>query len=148
MSIEDVTRDLFDRWARVWHDGEYDLISGCVAPIFIRHDHLGDRAVTRDSYQSELANVRANRPGIRVVVFDHAFNGARAWFRFEFRWTDPGTGEPQTQAGMQSYRIEGGNSRNRLPAATGSAWPDPVAEETWRSPPPRPTEPVGGDLGF
>src|SRR5580704_10383262 len=98
MSVEDVTRDLFDRWERVWHNGEFDLISSCVAPTYIRHDYLGDRAVTADSYEAELAKVRADRPGIRVAVYDHAFKGNRAWYRFEFRWTDPETGEPRTQA--------------------------------------------------
>lgn len=23
-------RDLFDRWERVWHEGQYDLIPSCV----------------------------------------------------------------------------------------------------------------------
>jgi hypothetical protein len=52
MSVEDVTRDLFDRWERVWHNGEFELISSCVAPTYIRHDHLGDRTVTSDSYEA------------------------------------------------------------------------------------------------
>ena len=100
--------DLFDRWEPVWHDGELSLVPSCVAPTYIRHDHLGDRTVTRDAYAEELAKVRAARPGIRVAVYDHAFTGNRAWYRFEFRWTDPATGAAQTQAGLQAYRIEDG----------------------------------------
>jgi hypothetical protein len=73
-------------------------------------------------------------------VFDHAFLGNRAWYRFEFRWTDPATAEPRTQAGMQSYRIEHGKLAETwislLPV--GSAWPDPVAQASWTSPPPDP----------
>jgi len=42
-------RDLFDRWERVWHEGQYDLIPICVAPTYIRHDEKGDRTVTRES---------------------------------------------------------------------------------------------------
>ena len=141
MSIESATRDLFDRWERVWHGGEFDLIPSCVAPTYTRHDHLGDRTVTSDSYADELAKVRENRPGIRVAVYDHAFRGNRAWYRFEFRWTDPENGMAQTQAGMQAYRIEHGKLAETwislLPV--GSTWPDPVAQETWTSPPPMPT---------
>lgn len=140
MSEQTILRDLFDRWERVWHDGEFDLIPSCVAPIYTRHDHLGDRPVSPESYAEELAKVRANRRGIRVVVYDHVFHGNRAWFRFEFRWTDPATGEALTQAGQQSYRTEGGKLAETwislLPV--GSAWPDPVAQETWTSPPPVP----------
>ncbi len=142
MSIESVTRDLFDRWERVWHGGELDLIPSCVAPTYIRHDHLGDRTVTPKSYEGELAKVRADRPGIRVAVYDHAFIGNRAWYRFEFQWTDPRRGEAQTQAGMQAYRIDGGKLAETwislLPI--GSTWPDRVAQETWTSPPPTPLE--------
>ena len=140
MSMESTTRDLFDRWERVWHGGEFDLIPGCVAPSYTRHDHLGDRTVTAASYAVELAKVRADRPGIRVAVYDHAFTGNRAWYRFEFRWTDPQSGEARTQAGMQAYRIDGGRLAETwislLPV--GSTWPDPVAQETWTSPPPMP----------
>jgi hypothetical protein len=31
MSNESAMRDLFDRWERVWHEGQYDLIPSCVA---------------------------------------------------------------------------------------------------------------------
>lgn len=138
MSDEAVTSDLFDRWERVWHDGQIDLIPSCVAPIYVRHDHLGDRTVTPESYAAELTKVREGRPGIRVAVYDHSFKGNRAWFRFTFKWSDPETGEPRTQAGMQSYRIEDAKLAETwislLPV--GSTWPDPVAQETWTSPPP------------
>ena len=32
MSYESVMRDLFDRWERVRHEGQYDLIPSCIAP--------------------------------------------------------------------------------------------------------------------
>lgn len=141
MPVEDATRDLFERWERVWHEGESDLISACVAPTYLRHDHLGDRTVTRDAYRAELANVRANRPNIRVVVYDHALSADRAWFRFAFQWTDPETGEPQSQAGMQAYRIEAGKLAETWLALLplGSAWTDRVAQESWTTPAPRTT---------
>jgi hypothetical protein len=101
---------------------------------------LGDRTVTPESYAGELAKVREGRPGIQVRVYDHAFKGNRAWYRFEFRWTDPKTGEPRTQAGMQAYRVQDGKLAETwitlLPV--GSSWPDRVAQETWTSPPPVP----------
>jgi hypothetical protein len=31
-------RDFFDRWERVWQEGQYDLIPSCVEPEYIRHD--------------------------------------------------------------------------------------------------------------
>jgi len=35
MADETMMRELFDRWERVWHEGQYDLIPSCVAkPIF------------------------------------------------------------------------------------------------------------------
>ncbi|SHL13395.1 SnoaL-like domain-containing protein [Bradyrhizobium lablabi] len=138
MSEESVTRELFDRWERVWHDGQYDLIPSCVGAHYIRHDEGGDRTVTREAYAEELAKTRAERPDIRVVVYDHSFEGNRAWFRFAFKWPNPQTGEPRSRAGMQSYRIEAGKLAETwitlLPL--GSAWTDAVAQERWTSPPP------------
>ena len=32
MSNESAMHDLFDRWERVWHEGQYDLIPSCVGP--------------------------------------------------------------------------------------------------------------------
>ena len=137
---ESVLRDLFDRWERVWHEGQHDLVPSCVAEDYIRHDENGDRTVTRDAYAAELAAIhKARRPGIRVVVYDHSFAGDRPWFRFVFKWPDPKTGELRTRAGMQSYRIEGGKLAETWIALQplGSAWTDAVAQEHWTSPPPR-----------
>jgi len=82
--------------------------------------------------------MRKERPGIRVVVYDHSFAGDRAWFRFAFKWPDPKTGKPRSKAGMQSYRIEGGKLAETwlMLQPLGSAWSDTVAQEHWTSPPP------------
>jgi hypothetical protein len=138
MSEETVTRELFDRWERVWHDGQYDLIPSCVGAHYIRHDEGGDRTVTREAYAEELAKTRAERPDIRVVVYDHSFEGNRAWFRFTFKWPDPKTGEARTRAGMQVYRIEAGKLAETwlVLQPLGSAWTDAAAQEHWTSPPP------------
>jgi hypothetical protein len=138
MSNDSVMRDLFDRWERVWHEGQYDLIPSCVGSHYIRHDENGDRTVTRDAYAAELAAIRKERPGIRVVVYDHSFTDDRAWFRFSFKWPDPKTGEPRSRGGMQSYRIEVGKLAETWIALQplGSAWADAVAQEHWTSPPP------------
>ncbi|MEW6454053.1 MAG: nuclear transport factor 2 family protein [Pseudomonadota bacterium] len=139
MSDESVTRDLFDRWELVWHEDRYDLVSSCVGPTYVRHEAAGDRIVTADSYAAELAKMKTERPGVRVAVYDHMFVGNRAWFRFTFKWQDPKTGNPLTQAGMQSYRIEDGKLAETwiVLQPLGSAWPDAVAQERWTSPPPR-----------
>jgi hypothetical protein len=42
----------------------------------------GDRAVTREAYAAEIAQTRQERPNLRFVVYDHSFEGDRAWFRF------------------------------------------------------------------
>jgi hypothetical protein len=108
MSDESVMRNLFDRWERVGHEGQYDLVPECVGPQYIRHDEAGTRRVTREAY---------------------------AWFRFAFKWTDPKTVEPRSRAGMQSYRIEGGKLVETWLSMQplGSAWPDVVAQEHWTS---------------
>src|SRR5260370_37563170 len=67
--------DLFDQWERVWHEGQYDLIPSCVGSHYIRHDQGGDRTVTREAYAAEIAKTRAERPNIRIVVYDHSFEG-------------------------------------------------------------------------
>lgn len=136
MPDQSVVRDLFDRWETVWHQGRFDLVPDCVGDHYIRHDEGGTRTVARDAYAAEIAKVRQERPDIRVVVYDHAFEGDRAWFRFAFRWTDGATGEPRSRAGMQSYRIEAGRLAETWLAMQplGSAWPDAVAQERWTSP--------------
>jgi hypothetical protein len=138
MSDETMMRDLFDRWERVWHEGRYDLIPSCVGSYYIRHDENGDRTVTREAYAAELASIRRERPGIRIVVYDHSFTNDRAWFRFAFKWHDPKSGEPRSRAGMQSYRIEDSKLAETWIALQplGSAWSDAVAQERWTSPPP------------
>jgi hypothetical protein len=125
-------RDLFDRWELVWHESQYDLIPGCVGPIYIRHDEDGDLIVTREAYAKELAGVHKARPGIRVVVYDHSFTSGRAWFRFSFQWPDPRTGEKESRAGMQSYRIEDGKLVETwiTMRPLGTSWAD-VPQQSW-----------------
>jgi hypothetical protein len=138
MSDVSILRDLFDRWERVWHQGQYDLIPGCVGQVYIRHDEAGDRTVTREAYATEIAKTRQERPDTRFVVYDHTLEGDRAWFRFTLKWTDPDTGETRTRAGMQVYRIEAGKLAETwlMFQQPGSAWTDAVAQEHWTRPPP------------
>ncbi len=135
-----VMRDLFDRWELVWHEDRHDLVASCVAPAYLRHEAAGDRIVTADSYAAELKRMKAERPGVRVAVYDHLFVGNRAWFRFTFQWRDPKSGDALTQAGMQSYRTEDGKLAETwiVLQPIGSAWPDLVAQERWTSAPPQP----------
>jgi hypothetical protein len=100
--------DLFDRWERVWHEGQYDLIPSCVGSQYIWHDEQGDRTVTREAYAAWIAAIHKERPDIRVVVYDHSFEGDRAWFRFALKWTDSKTGEPHSRAGMEKQPNRGG----------------------------------------
>jgi hypothetical protein len=136
MADEPVLRDLFDRWERVWHEGKFDLVPECVGPHYIRHEEAGDRTVTREAYAAEIAKSREDRPGIRIVVYDHSFQGNRAWFRFAATWTDTKTGEVRSRAGMQSYRIVEGKLVETWVSMQplGSAWTD-TPQEHWTSPP-------------
>jgi predicted SnoaL-like aldol condensation-catalyzing enzyme len=138
MLDESAMRDLFDRWERVWHQGQLNLVATCVAEHYIRHDESGDRTVTRDAYAKEIAQIQAERPDIRVVVYDHTFEGDWAWFRFSFKWSDRKTGEQYSRAAMQSYRIEGGKLAETWLAMMplGSTWTDTIGQEHWTSPPP------------
>jgi hypothetical protein len=138
MSQETMLRDLFDRWERVWHEGQYNLISGCIPLNYIRHDEVGDRTVTREAYAAEIAKTRQERPHLRFVVYDHTFQVDRAWFRFTLKWTDSNTGETRTRAGLQVNRIAAGKLAETwlMFRPLSSAWPDAVAQEHWTSPPP------------
>jgi hypothetical protein len=138
MSEQSMMRDLFDRWERVWHEGRFDLVPDSVGEHYIRHDEQGDRIVTREADAAEIAKVRQERPDISVVVYDHSFEGNRAWFRFAFKWTDPKTGEPRSRAAMQSYRTEGGKLVETWLSMQplGSVGSDAAAQEHWTSPPP------------
>ena len=100
MSEQQTMTELFDRWERVWHGGQFDLVPSCVGDHYSRHDESGDRTVTREAYAAEIAKLQQERPGIRIVVHDHSSEGDRAWFRFAFKWTDPKTGEARSRAGM------------------------------------------------
>jgi hypothetical protein len=129
-------KNLFDRWERVWHHGEFDLVPDCVAPEYIRHDEAGDRTVTRDAYAAELAKLRHDRPDIRIVVYEHAFLGDRAWYRFAMTWTDQSSGEARSRAGIQSYRTDGGKLAETWIAfqPLGSSWSDATAQIDWTTP--------------
>jgi hypothetical protein len=62
MVDEPVLSDLFDRWERVWHEGQFDLVPGCVGGHYIRHDESGDRTVTREAYAAEIARMNIVNP--------------------------------------------------------------------------------------
>jgi hypothetical protein len=68
-------------------------------------------------------------------VYDHAFQGTRAWFRFTLKWTDSSTGETRARAGMQVYRIEEGKFAETwlMFQSPGSAWPDAAGQDHWTS---------------
>jgi hypothetical protein len=137
MAKQSPVSELFDRWERVWHDGQYDLIPSCVGPTYIRHDEKGDRMVTREAYSAEIVKARQARPDTRFVVYDHSFEGDRAWFRFTLKFTDL-TSETRTRAGMQVFRIEADKLAETwlMFQQPGSAWPDAIAQDHWTSPPP------------
>jgi hypothetical protein len=70
-------------------------------------------------------------------VYDHSFEGDRAWFRLAFKWTDTKTSETSSRAGMQVYRIEDGKLAETWQTLLqpGSTWSDAAAQENWTSPP-------------
>jgi hypothetical protein len=138
MSDESVMRDLFDRWERIWHQGQLNLAASCLAEHYTRHDENGDRTITREAYVKEIAQIQAESPNLHIVVYDHAFRDDRAWFRFSFKWSDPKTGEQYYRAGVQCHRIEGGKIAESWLALMplGSKWTDAIGQEDWTNPPP------------
>ncbi len=120
MDQENLLRDLFDRWERVWNYGEYGLIPDCFQPHYIRHDEAGNRTVSREAYAAEITKTRHDRPQLQFVVYDHAFQGDRAWFRFTLKWPDPQSGETRTRAGMQVYRVDDGKLAETWPILFGT----------------------------
>ena len=135
MSQESVVRNLFDRWEQVWHEGRYELVSECLAQVYIRHDESGTRRVTPEEYAAEVAAGRRERPNTRFIVYDHEIVGDRAWFRFTLTWNDRATGETRTRAGMQLYRVEESKLAETWLTLLklGSAWPDATGQEHWTS---------------
>ncbi|UTD25661.1 ester cyclase [Bradyrhizobium sp. WD16] len=129
-------RALFDRWERVWHRGEFELVPSCVRPVYIRHDETGDRTVAREVYAAELAELKQGRPDVRIIVYEHCLTENSAWYRFTMRWTDQATGGVCTRAGLQSYRIEEGKLAETWVVfrPMGSNWSDAVAQDSWTSP--------------
>jgi hypothetical protein len=69
----------------VWHEGQYDLVAGRLAKVYIRHDESGTRRVTPEEYATAIAAARRERPNTRFIVHDHEIVGDRAWFRFTLR---------------------------------------------------------------
>lgn len=133
MTTTSTLPELFSRWEKVWHDKSYDLAASCIADNYTRHDESGSRTVSRDEYLNEMKGVHADRPDIRVIVFDHDFGEDRAWFRFMFRWTNA-DGELISRAGVQVYRTEDGRIAETWIAMqpAGSSWND-KPQANWTS---------------
>jgi hypothetical protein len=125
-------------WEQVWHEGQFDLVPGCVGQRYIRHDENGDGRLGAKAYAAEIAKIQQERPDIPVVGYDHGFEDDRARFRFAFKWTDQKTGKPQSRAGVQSYRTEDGKLVETWPSMQplGSPRSDAAAQEHWTSPAP------------
>jgi hypothetical protein len=128
-------KELFDRWEKVWHEGKYDLIPASVAKTYTRHDEYGNKTVSAEEYAKEIPIARETRPGIRFEMYDHAFSGDRAWFRFTLKWKDKKSGQEKTQAGMQQYRVEDGKLAETWLTLQkeGTAWPDKAPQTHWTS---------------
>jgi hypothetical protein len=132
MSAE-ATHALFDNWERVWLEDRHDLIAVCVADIYVRHDGAGTKRLTPKQYAEEIIASKQYRPNTRLFVYDHAIVDDRAWFRFALTWNDAITGEPQSRAGLQVWRIEQGKLAESWISllARGSRWPDETWQEHW-----------------
>lgn len=129
-------RELFDRWERVWHENEHDLVDDCVAPVYVRHEESGTRHVTPAEYAGEIVATKHARPNIRFTVYDHEITGDRAWFRICMTWNDNACGQERSRAGFQVYRIEDGKLAETwvMFFGPGSSWPDPAGQERWTGP--------------
>lgn len=127
------TIELFDRWEKVWQDGQYDLISSCVADKYIRHDTKGDRIVTGKEYAKEIKETRNLLPDIKFIVYDNSFSKNQAWLRYTMTYTSPETNELVTRKGIQVYRIEDGKLAETWMTMLepGTRWADSSARRCW-----------------
>ncbi|HPG11950.1 MAG TPA: nuclear transport factor 2 family protein [Chitinophagaceae bacterium] len=127
------TIGLFDRWEKVWRDGQYDLIPSCVADKYIRHDSKGDRIVTREEYENEIKETRKLLPDVRFIVYDNSFSKDQAWLRYTMTYTSPETNELTTAKGIQVYRIEEGKLAETwmVMLEAGTSWADSSARKCW-----------------
>ena len=117
---------LFDRWDKVWRDGQYELMSSCVTPNYIRHDLQGDRIITRDDYAKEIKKIRTAYPDIQFLIHDRSIDADRVWIRYTLKYTDPKTGKIVNQKGMQEYRIDQGKLTETwlVLQDAGTEWPE------------------------
>ena len=67
MIQESAIRGVFDRWEQVWHEGRYDLVPDCVAPVYTRHEPPGTRQVTPADYAGEIAARQQERPNTHRI---------------------------------------------------------------------------------
>ncbi|MCB0424747.1 MAG: nuclear transport factor 2 family protein [Flavobacteriaceae bacterium] len=134
-SVEEdsATVALFDRWEKVWRDGEYDLIASCVADKYIRHDIKGERVVTREEYEQEIKQTREALPDIKFIVYDNSFSKNEAWLRYTMTYTSPETNEMVTRKGIQVYRIVHGKLAETWMTMLepGTKWLDSTALKCW-----------------
>jgi hypothetical protein len=105
-------KDLFDRWEKVWHEGQYDLIPGCMASSCIRHSaRHGLRRLDQGRHVA-IQRIRADRTVLRRPrPHGPAWNCQRAsdGVELEKRWgtSDRGTSRllrraPKPRAGTGS----------------------------------------------
>jgi hypothetical protein len=130
MSQESELRELFDRWDRqVWEEGRYDLIPGCLTPVYTRHGGFINASFTVAYVPEEYGRVVATqreRFRMRFVLHDRAFAGDRVWSRCTTFRTDPDTGQEVTNAIIQIHRVEDGKLAETWVGQNGhgSAWPE------------------------
>jgi hypothetical protein len=118
---------LWNRWLQVWHEGRYEFIPACVAPVYIRHYSSEIQHHTPASYEQRIRAARDRiLPGIRIHVHDLVIADDRLWVRGTNAWTDPETGNPIAQAFFQEYRVEDGKLAETwfLTGPDASTWPD------------------------
>lgn len=127
------TIELFDRWEKVWHNGQYDLISSCIADKYKRHDTKGDRVVTKKEYENEIKETRKLLPDIQFTVYDNSFSKNQAWLRYTMTYTSPETNKLVTKKGIQVYRIENGKLAETwmVMLESGTKWADSTALKCW-----------------
>lgn len=55
MSEESVIGNLFDRWERVWHEGQYELAAKCVVQVYTRNNEAGARRAAPEESAVEFS---------------------------------------------------------------------------------------------
>ncbi|MEZ4503631.1 MAG: ester cyclase [Dehalococcoidia bacterium] len=112
----------------VWNAGNYDRVADCLGETYLRHDQLGNRAVTRDQATAQIQGLRDRVQDLHFWVDDFTVAPNRIWVRWRMTGTSAESGEPVIRSGLQVYRVTDGRLAETWAAGApdGDDWTAPL----------------------